>query len=104
MLVSIFIGEFLFDMLNGFVGIYYSVDFVVKFGIINLVGYIVLLSVNLGIMNLLFILVFDGGCILFVLYEVIFRKLVNKKVEIGIIVVGVFFVVIIMILVIWNDI
>lgn len=104
MLVSIFMGGFLFDMLNGLVGIYYNVDLVVKVGIISLIGYIVLLSVNLGIMNLIFIFVLDGGCILFVIYEVIFRKLVNKKVEIMIIVIGVIFMVVIMILVMWNDI
>ena len=46
----------------------------------------------------------DGGRILFVLYEAIFRKPVNKKAETGIIAVGALFVVIIMILVTWNDI
>ncbi len=79
MLASIFTGEFSFDMLNGPVGIYHSVDSVVKSGIINLVGYTALLSVNLGIMNLLPIPALDGGRILFVLYEAIFRKPVNKK-------------------------
>ena len=47
MLASIFTGEFSFDMLNGPVGIYHSVDSVVKSGIINLVGYTAFLSVNL---------------------------------------------------------
>ena len=77
MLASIFTGEFSFDMLNGPVGIYHSVDSVVKSGIIK-VGYTALLSVNLGIMNLLPIPALDGR-ILFVLYEAIFRKPVNKK-------------------------
>lgn len=104
MLGSIFTGEFSFDMLNGPVGIYHSVDSVVKSGIINLVAYTALLSVNLGIMNLLPIPALDGGRILFVLYEAIFRKPINKKAETAIIALGALFVVIIMIIVTWNDI
>lgn len=104
MIASIFTGNFSFDMLNGPVGIYHNVDSVVKQGIIALTYYTALLSVNLGIMNLLPIPALDGGRILFVIYEAIFRRPVNKKAETAIIAVGALFVVIIMILVTWNDI
>ncbi|MDK6370388.1 site-2 protease family protein, partial [Aerococcus sp. UMB9870] len=65
MIASIFTGGFSLDMLNGPVGIYHNVDSVVKSGIINLITYTALLSVNLGIMNLLPIPALDGGRILF---------------------------------------
>ncbi|MBF7017274.1 RIP metalloprotease RseP [Staphylococcus durrellii] len=104
MIASIFTGQFSFDMLNGPVGIYHNVDAVVKTGIINLISWTALLSVNLGLMNLLPIPALDGGRILFVIYEAIFRKPVNKKVESAIIAVGAIFVLIIMVLVTWNDI
>ncbi|WP_083195491.1 RIP metalloprotease RseP [Staphylococcus carnosus] len=104
MIGSIFTGGFSFDMLNGPVGIYHNVDTVVKTGIINLIGWTALLSVNLGLMNLLPIPALDGGRILFVLYEAVFRKPVNKKAETYIIGAGAVFVIIIMILVTWNDI
>jgi regulator of sigma E protease len=104
MIASIFTGGFSFDMLNGPVGIYHNVDAVVKTGIINLISWTALLSVNLGLMNLLPIPALDGGRILFVIYEAIFRKPVNKKVESAIIAVGAIFVLIIMVLVTWNDI
>lgn len=104
MLASIFMGGFSFDMLNGPVGIYHNVDSVVKAGIISLIGYTALLSVNLGIMNLIPIPALDGGRILFVIYEAIFRKPVNKKAETTIIAIGAIFMVVIMILVTWNDI
>ncbi|SGX20459.1 RIP metalloprotease RseP [Staphylococcus argenteus] len=104
MIASIFTGGFSFDMLNGPVGIYHNVDSVVKSGIISLIGYTALLSVNLGIMNLIPIPALDGGRILFVIYEAIFRKPVNKKAETTIIAIGAIFMVIIMILVTWNDI
>ncbi|VDZ35093.1 Membrane-associated zinc metalloprotease [Staphylococcus aureus] len=79
MLASIFTGGFSFDMLNGPVGIYHNVDSVVKAGIISLIGYTALLSVNLGIMNLIPIPALDGGRILFVIYEAIFRNQLIKK-------------------------
>lgn len=104
MIGSIFTGGFTFDMLNGPVGIYHNVDSVVKQGIIALTYYTALLSVNLGIMNLLPIPALDGGRILFVIYEAIFRRPVNKRAETAIIAVGAIFVVIIMVLVTWNDI
>ncbi|MCH4331808.1 RIP metalloprotease RseP [Staphylococcus haemolyticus] len=104
MIASIFTGQFSFDMLNGPVGIYHNVDSVVKQGIIALTYYTALLSVNLGIMNLLPIPALDGGRLLFVIYEAIFRRPVNKKAETIIIAAGAIFVLIIMVLVTWNDI
>lgn len=104
MIASIFTGEFSFDMLNGPVGIYHTVDSVVKTGIINLISWTALLSVNLGLMNLLPVPALDGGRILFVIYEAIFRKPVNKKAETTIIAIGAVFVLIVMVLVTWNDI
>ncbi|WP_436860642.1 RIP metalloprotease RseP [Staphylococcus caeli] len=104
MIASIFTGHFSFDMLNGPVGIYHTVDSVVKTGIINLISWTALLSVNLGLMNLLPVPALDGGRILFVIYEAIFRKPVNKKAETTIVAIGAVFVLIIMVLVTWNDI
>ncbi|MCS4486279.1 RIP metalloprotease RseP [Staphylococcus americanisciuri] len=104
MISSIFTGDFSFDMLNGPVGIYKNVDTVVKTGITNLIVWTAALSVNLGIMNLLPIPALDGGRILFVIYEAIFKKPANKKAETVIIAAGAVFVMIIMVLVTWNDI
>lgn len=101
---SIFNGTFSFDMLNGPVGIYKNTEKVASMGFENLVGYTAMLSVNLGIMNLLPIPALDGGRILFVIYEAIFRKPVNKKAEMYIIGAGAIFVFFIMIMVTWNDI
>ena len=91
-------------MLNGPVGIYHHVDSVVKTGVINVINLTALLSVNLGLMNLLPIPALDGGRILFVIYEAIFRKPLNKKAETVMLAIGAVFVLIIMILVTWNDI
>jgi len=104
MFISIFEGTFSFDMLNGPVGIYKVTEEVAAQGLMTLINFTAILSVNLGIMNLLPIPALDGGRILFVLYEGIFRKPLNKKVEINIQLIGVLFVLMVMILVTWNDI
>jgi len=102
--ISIFEGTFSFDMLNGPVGIYKVTEEVAAQGLLVLMNFTAVLSVNLGIMNLLPIPTLDGGRILFVLYEGIFRKPLNKKVEINIQLLGVLFLLIIMVLVTWSDI
>lgn len=102
--VSIFNGTFSFDMLNGPVGIYKVTEEVAQQGLITLINFTAVLSVNLGIMNLLPIPALDGGRILFVLYEGIFRKPLNRRVELNIQLLGVLFLLIIMVLVTWNDI
>lgn len=104
MIGTIFAGTFSFDMLNGPVGIYKVTETVASQGILVLMNFTALLSVNLGIMNLLPIPALDGGRILFVLYEGIFRKPLNRKVELNIQLAGVLFVLVIMVLVTWNDI
>ncbi|UTH14678.1 RIP metalloprotease RseP [Macrococcus equipercicus] len=101
---SIFTGTFSFDMLNGPVGIYKNTEKIASLGILPLVYFTASLSVNLGIMNLLPIPALDGGRILFVLYEAIFRRPVNKKAEIAIISLGAVFLFFVMIMVTWNDI
>ena len=104
MIGTIFAGTFSFDMLNGPVGIYKVTETVASQGILVLMNFTALLSVNLGIMNLLPIPALDGGRILFVLYEGIFRRPLNRKVELNIQLLGVLFVLVIMVLVTWNDI
>lgn len=104
MFASIFNGTFSFDMLNGPVGIYKNTEKVASMGLENLIFYTAMLSVNLGIMNLLPIPALDGGRILFVIYEAIFRRPVNKKAEMYIVAAGAIFVFFVMIMVTWNDI
>lgn len=52
-----------------------------KYGIANLLTLAALLSVNLGVMNLLPIPALDGGRIVLLIFEGIFRKPLNNKVE-----------------------
>ncbi|MFW5888851.1 MAG: RIP metalloprotease RseP [Bacillota bacterium] len=67
--------------LSGFVGIFSMVRQASTEGFVYLIQFIALLSVNLGILNLLPIPALDGGRIVFIGYEAITKKKPNQKVE-----------------------
>ncbi|HOO44004.1 MAG TPA: site-2 protease family protein, partial [Bacillota bacterium] len=67
--------------LSGFVGIFTLTSQAASGGLVSLLSWIGLLSVNLGIINLLPIPALDGGRIVFIGYEAITRRKPNQKVE-----------------------
>ena len=67
--------------LSGFVGIFSIIEKYIGNGILPLMAFAAMLSVNIGIMNLLPIPALDGGRIVFVLVEAITKKKPPKKVE-----------------------
>lgn len=73
-------------------------------GAVNLIFFIALLSVNLGIINLLPIPVLDGGHLLFFLIEAITRRPINVKMRETAQQVGIFVLILLMIFVFYNDI
>jgi regulator of sigma E protease len=73
-------------------------------GIMNLIFFIALLSVNLGIINLLPIPVLDGGHLLFFLIEAVSRRPINLKAREVAQQVGIFVLILLMIFVFYNDI
>ncbi|QKF92196.1 RIP metalloprotease RseP [Campylobacter sp. CCUG 57310] len=75
-----------------------------KIGISTLLIITALISVNLGVLNLLPIPALDGGHILFNLYELIFRREMNEKVYIGLTYCGWALLLTLMIFATFNDI
>jgi regulator of sigma E protease len=73
-------------------------------GLENFIGFIALLSISLGVLNLLPIPVLDGGHLLYYLVELITRKPVPEKVQIWGMQLGMFVIVGIMLLAFYNDI
>ena len=90
--------------LSGFVGIYSMTSQAASAGIISLLSFIGLLSVNLGILNLLPIPALDGGRIVFIGYEAITKKKPNRKVENWLHTIVFFLLIALMIYVTYNDI
>ena len=104
LLGSFFTGGFSVDQLGGPVAIYATTEAVVQAGIFGLISWIGFLSVNLGIMNLLPIPALDGGKLLLNLIEGVRKKPLSQKKEGYITLIGVLFLLILMLLVTWNDI
>ena len=77
---TLFSGKASLKEISGPVGIFTVVGEVSKFGWVSIISLCVVLSINIGVLNLLPIPALDGGRILFVLLE-LFGIKVNKKWE-----------------------
>ncbi|MFB5281477.1 RIP metalloprotease RseP [Peribacillus sp. Hz7] len=97
-------GGFTIDSLSGPVGIYKSTEEVAQQGIFVLMKWAALLSINLGIMNLLPLPALDGGRLLFFLVEFLRGKPVDRQKEGLVHVIGFALLMLLMIVVTWNDI
>ncbi|GAB2483751.1 RIP metalloprotease RseP [Alkalibacterium psychrotolerans] len=104
LLASFFTGGFSVDQLGGPVAIYATTEAVVQAGAFGLISWIGFLSVNLGIMNLLPIPALDGGKLLLNIIEGVRGKPISQEKEGYITLIGVLFLLILMLLVTWNDI
>lgn len=97
-------GGFSINMLSGPVGIYASTETVVKSGILYLIKWAGVLSINIGIMNLLPIPALDGGRLLFFAIEAVRGKPIDQQKEGIVHFIGFALLMLLMIVVTWNDI
>ena len=100
----LFTGEAGIGDLSGPVGVMHAMNTMAQSGWFNFLFFAAFLAVNIGIMNLLPIPALDGGRILFVLIELIFRKPVPRDKEGWIHFVGFALLILLMIYATWNDI
>ncbi len=103
-LVMLFTGQISIEMLSGPVGIYDVTDQVVQTGFMNYLMWTAMLSVNLGIINLVPLPALDGGRLLFVGIEALRGKPMDPQKEGLVHVVGFLLLMLLMIVVTWNDI
>lgn len=97
-------GQFSIEALSGPVGIYKTTETVVTFGFYNILYFAAMLSVNLGIMNLLPLPALDGGRLLFFAVEAVRGKPIDRQKEGMVHFVGILLLMILMVVVTWNDI
>lgn len=97
-------GQFTIDALSGPVGIYKATEEVAKWGVASLMNWAAVLSINLGIMNLLPLPALDGGRLLFFGFEALRGKPVDRQKEGMVHFVGIMLLMVLMIIVTWNDI
>ena len=74
-------GRYSFSALSGPVGISSEIGAAARLGIIPLLYMVVVISINLGVMNLLPVPALDGGRIITILIEIVTRKKIPAKVE-----------------------
>ena len=90
--------------LSGPVGIFSLTKNVASQGIAPILNLTGLLSVNIGLLNLLPIPALDGGRLLFLAYEAITKKKPNQKVEVALITITMLLLFGLMIVVTFGDI
>jgi len=80
-LFDLITGRYSFDAVSGPVGISSAIGDAAKQGPAPLLYIVAMISINLGVMNLLPIPALDGGRLIILLFEMISRKRVPKKIE-----------------------
>jgi regulator of sigma E protease len=75
-----------------------------EMGVINFLGFMALLSMNLAILNLLPFPALDGGHAMFLVYEAVFRREIPSKVKIALQQAGFVLLLVFMAFVLYNDI
>ncbi len=103
-IASLFTGQVSVKSLSGPVGIYSIVDQVKSQGFITLLYLTAYLSINVGIVNLIPIPVFDGGRVLILIIEKIIKRKTGEKLENILNYVGFGLMILLMLFVTFNDI
>lgn len=92
------------NKLGGPVAIFKASSDAAKNGIENILYFLAMISINIGIFNLIPIPVLDGGKIVLNILEAIRRKPLKQEIETYVTLAGVVIMVVLMIAVTWNDI
>ncbi len=102
--IQLITGKISPDQVSGPVGIFKQVGEVAKTNNFkNLMYFTALLSINLGIFNLLPIPFLDGGRAMFIIFEIIFRKPINKDKEAYVHFAGMIALVLLMVVLVFKD-
>lgn len=97
-------GKYGISAISGPVGVTVAIADAAKQSLFNLLPMMALITVNLGLFNLLPIPALDGGRLVFILFEMIFRKKVPEKYESAIHAAGFIILIIFMLLIAAKDI
>ncbi len=101
---KLIVGVLSLDQLGGVVSIFEYTAKASETGITTLLFMTALLSVNLGVLNLLPIPALDGGHIIFVLYEMVTGRVANEKIMYQLTIMGWIILASLMVIGLYNDI
>lgn len=97
-------GEISMELLSGPVGVYNIVSIYSAYGFMKLLSLLALICVNVGFINILPLPAMDGGHILFIIIEKIRGKRIDPKIENTIHNIGLILLLILMVVITYNDI
>ena len=80
-IIDLIRGRYTIEAVSGPIGVSSAIGEAAKAGPLNLLYLVAMISINLGVMNLLPIPALDGGRIIFILIEMIGRRRLPRKVE-----------------------
>ena len=103
-LIDLIGGKYGISAISGPVGVTVAISNAAKQSLQNLLPIMALITINLGIFNLLPLPALDGGRILFIIIEMIFRKPVPQKYESAVHAAGFVLLIILMLFVMAKDI
>ncbi|WP_158332951.1 sigma E protease regulator RseP [Blochmannia endosymbiont of Polyrhachis (Hedomyrma) turneri] len=102
-LYKLIIGDIEFNALGGPIAIAQGAKEATKYGMISYLIFLSLISINLGITNLLPLPILDGGYLLLLIIEKIIGKKVSKQIEKYTYPIGILLLILLMCLAIFND-
>lgn len=103
-LIDMISGNVRMDDLSGPVGIVNEINNAAKVGFSYLLYLMAIITINLGVFNLLPIPALDGGRVFFILIEIIIGRPVPQKYEAYVHAIGFLLLITLMLFVTWNDI
>ena len=103
-LIDLISGKFGISAVSGPVGLTAAIGDVAKQSLQALLPIMALITINLGLFNLLPVPALDGGRVVFILFEMIFRKPVPQKYESWVHAAGFIVLIIFMLLITFKDI
>lgn len=103
-LIDLISGKYGISAMSGPVGVTAAIGSVAKQSLMSLIPIMALITINLGLFNLLPLPALDGGRLVFILFEMIFRKPVPQKYESVVHAVGMILLLTFMALITFKDI
>jgi len=87
-LVDLVTGRVAVNQMSGPVGIVSTISEAVSYGFENILYILALITINLGVFNMIPFPALDGGRLVFLVYELIFNKPIDEKYQIAVNMVG----------------
>ena len=103
-LIDLLTGRYGISAMSGPVGVTAAIGSAAKQNLLNLLPIMALITINLGLFNLLPIPALDGGRLVFILFEMIFKKPVPQKYEAIVHAIGFILLIALMLLITFKDI